>query len=51
MEIATGLALVAQMVKNANAGGVRDVGLIPGSGRAPGWGTDITCHRRGWKKK
>ena len=38
MEIATGLALVAQMVKNANAGGVRDVGLIPGSGRSPGEG-------------
>ena len=38
METATGLPLVAQMVKNANAGGVRDVGLIPGSGRSPGEG-------------
>ena len=28
-------SLVAQMVKNANAGDVRDVGSIPGSGRSP----------------
>ena len=31
-------SLVAQMVKNANAGDVRDVGSIPGSGRSPGRG-------------
>ena len=31
-------SLVAQMVKNANAGDVRDVGSIPGSGRSPGGG-------------
>ena len=32
--------LVAQTVKNlpANAGDIRDVGLIPGSGRSPGGG-------------
>ena len=33
---------VAQLVKNppANAGDIRDVGLIPGSGRCPGGGHD-----------
>ena len=31
-------SLVAQMVKNlpANAGGIKDVGSFPGSGRSPG---------------
>ena len=34
--------LVALVVKNppANAGDIRDVGLIPGSGRSPGGGND-----------
>ena len=36
----TGASLVAQMVKNlpANAGDIRDAGLIPGLGRSPGEG-------------
>ena len=35
-----GVSQVALVVKNppANAGGLRDVGLIPGSGRSPGGG-------------
>ena len=36
-------SLVAQMVKNlpTNTGDVRDVGLIPGSGRSPGDGNPL----------
>ena len=39
-ELHTGASLVELAVKNpsANAGDVRDVGLIPGSGRSPGRG-------------
>ena len=39
-EMATGASQVVLAVNNlpANAGDVRDVGLIPGSGRSPGGG-------------
>ena len=42
MLAATGSSQVALVVKNlfANAGDVRDVDLIPGSGRSPGEGHD-----------
>ena len=38
----SGVSQVAVVVKNlsANAGDIRDVGLIPGSGRFPGGGQD-----------
>jgi len=37
---------VVQLVKNlpANAGDIRDVGLIPGSGRSPGGGNGNPLH-------
>ena len=40
---------VALMVKNplANAGDVRDAGLIPGSGRSPGGGHGNPLHYSG----
>ena len=36
------ISLMAQLVKNppANAGDIRDMSLIPGSGRSPGEGND-----------
>ena len=48
-------SLVAQMVKNANAGDVRDVGSIPGSGRSPGGGNgnhfSILAWRTPWTEE
>ena len=40
--MATGASQVALVVKNppANAGDIRDAGVIPGSGRSPGGGND-----------
>jgi len=39
------------MVKNplANAGDIRDVSLIPGSGRSPGGGLGIPLHILAWR--
>ena len=39
------------VVKNppASAGDVRDVGLIPRSGRSPGVGNGILCNILAWK--
>ena len=41
-----GVSQVALVIKNlpANAGDIRDMGLIPGSGRSPGGGFDNPLH-------
>ena len=41
------------MVKNpsANAGDIRDTGLIPGSGRSPGDGTGIAQASERWMQR
>ena len=43
-----GASQVVLVVKNlhANAGNVRDVGLIPGSGRSPGEGSSYPLHHQ-----
>ena len=35
--------------ESANAGNTRDVGLIPGSGRSPGWGNGNQLSILAWK--
>ena len=42
-------SLMAQMVKNASAGDVRDVGSIPGSGRSPGEGRGHPLQYSCWR--
>ena len=57
LDIHSGASLVAQMVENspANAGDVRDEGLIPGLGKFPGGGHDnpssILAWRIPWKEE
>ena len=43
--------MVGQMVKNmpANAGDLRDMGLIPGSGRSPGEGNGNPLQYSSWE--